>query len=66
VGTIGEHLEKITPAVQNSRSGGFHEDTINDSITEVSIDVQDQPLRHVLTHCVDLDTYGRVICLASD
>ncbi|QDU37694.1 hypothetical protein Mal4_20100 [Maioricimonas rarisocia] len=62
VGDIAAVMEKQRiPGIEPPRSGIGPLEAFNDHVTEVTIDVKQTSIRHILTHCVDLDEYKRTI-----
>lgn len=63
-GPIGEIFGEIkkhgVDGVELARSGFGHE-TWGDEQTPVKVDMKQQPVRDILTHCFDLDRYSQMI-----
>lgn len=58
---IATELEKRgVPGIEERRSAGSSE-FYDDYVTRVDIDAKQQPIRDILTHCVDLEKYSRLI-----
>ncbi|MEX1229644.1 MAG: hypothetical protein WEB58_05370 [Planctomycetaceae bacterium] len=66
VGDLPKALRKVVAEIDRPRSGpimsGFLVGT--DDSTKVTVHAKDETVRHILTHCVDLDNYNRTVWIA--
>jgi hypothetical protein len=65
-GVLADLSAELGKSVQGlgSRTGGFNLDAFDDHVTEVSVNVKDQPVRQILTEAVPLKNYNRVLWFA--
>ncbi len=64
VGDLAGDLEKRIPGIEAPRSGTGPTEAFNDHVTKVKIDAKQEPIRDILTHCVDLNKYNWLIWTA--